>query len=327
MNRSLDFSTWLGSASATFATTLTGLAFETIPFLLLGTLLSAIIGEFVPDRALRRIFPHNKFLSILVALVVGVFVPICECGTVPLARRLREKGLPISTAVAFLLAAPLANPMTIVSTYVAFKGAPFPMWALRLGLGLGAAALVAIVVELLSRSRSIDVVDPPRRFRPVANTAIARPPLLVRPVGREGVGLIARAAATLEHCSYDFLDSVRYLIAGISVAALARAIVPAEAFSGSLARGLPAIGTGLGSAYFLSLCSSADAFVSRSLFAPASYPAALSFLILGPMIDLKNTILLSRFVKPRMLVSFIVLIALASCAATLAASPMIGGMR
>ncbi len=52
----------------------------------------------------------------------GAFVPICECGTVPLARRLRQKGLPLSTAVAFLLAAPLANPMTIISTFVAFKG-------------------------------------------------------------------------------------------------------------------------------------------------------------------------------------------------------------
>ena len=107
-----DLAAWLRGASSTFITTLAGLAFETIPFLLMGTLLSSLIQSFVPDRALRRIFPKNRYLSMLVALFAGVFVPICECGTVPLARRLRQKGLPLSTAVAFLLAAPLANPMT-----------------------------------------------------------------------------------------------------------------------------------------------------------------------------------------------------------------------
>ena len=104
-------------------------------------------------------FPKNRYLSILVALVGGAFVPICECGTVPLARRLRQKGLPLSTAVAFLLAAPLANPMTIVSTFVAFKGTGYPVFAYRLGFGLAAAFVIAVIVELVSRRRPSDRHD------------------------------------------------------------------------------------------------------------------------------------------------------------------------
>ncbi|MEZ4584219.1 MAG: permease [Caldilineaceae bacterium] len=40
----------------------------------------------------------------------GPDLPVCECGVVPVARRLYEKGLPTSIGVAFLLAAPVINP-------------------------------------------------------------------------------------------------------------------------------------------------------------------------------------------------------------------------
>ena len=148
-----DLAAWIRGASSIFVTTLAGLAFETIPFLLMGTLLSALIQSFVPDGALRRLFPKNRYLSILVALAAGAFVPICECGTVPLARRLRQKGLPLSTAVAFLLAAPLANPMTIISTYVAFRGTGYSVFIYRLVFGLAAAFVMAVAVEVVSRKR------------------------------------------------------------------------------------------------------------------------------------------------------------------------------
>ena len=327
-----DLAAWLRGASATFVTTLAGLAFETIPFLLMGTLLSAIIQSFVPDRALRRIFPKNRYLSILAALVVGVFVPICECGTVPLARRLRQKGLPLSTAVAFLLAAPLANPMTIVSTFVAFKGTGYPVFALRLGFGLAAAFAIAMIVDLVSRNRpSIDLAEPARRFASLRPTVLPDPPRMPPALawrraarrGSLGEGFVARVSGTLEHASYDFLDTARYLIAGISIAAFARALVPAGAILSSLGKPLTATGTGLASAYILSLCSTADAFVARSLFAPDSYRAVLAFLMLGPMIDLKNTVLLSRFIRPKLLVALVVLSFLVVGIVTFIAYPLL----
>lgn len=329
MMLSPDTAAWLRGASETFTTTLAGLAFETIPFLLMGTLLSATIQAFVPDQALKRLFPKNRYLSILVALLVGVFIPICECGTVPLARRLRQKGMPLSTAVAFLLAAPLVNPMTIISTFVAFRGTGNPVFAARLGLGLASAFIVALIVEFASRNRpSIDILGQSGRaavlkFTRMEGAAIPAPPLLPvasSRVTRSRPSIASRAAATLEHASFDFLDAGRYLIAGITIAAIARAFIPTRAILHSLGTPLAATGTGLLSAYILSLCSSADAFVARSIFAPSSYFAVKAFLVFGPMIDLKNTILLSRFVKPRHLIAFVGIVALVVGAVTLSAS-------
>ncbi len=324
MPLSPDFIPWLRAVSATFTTTLAGLAFETIPFLLMGTLLSALIQSFVPDRALRKLFPKNHYLSMLVALFLGAVVPICECGTVPLARRLRQKGLPLSTAAAFLLAAPLANPMTIISTYVAFKGTGYAVFLFRLGLGLAAAFIIALVVEFASRSSpGIDIARPPRQFESLAAAELPSPPFLPARNLQPHRGLGAKVAETLEHASYDFLDTARYLIAGISIASLARALIPTGAILSSLGRPLAATGTGLASAYILSLCSSADAFVARSLYAPSSYHAVLAFLVLGPMIDLKNTVLLSRFLKPKLLAAFVALAAVVVGGLVLALWPLL----
>jgi uncharacterized protein len=329
MMLSTEAAAWLKAASGTFTGTLAGLAFETIPFLLMGTLLSALIQAFVPDRALKRLFPRNRYLSILVALFIGALVPICECGTVPLARRLRQKGLPLSTAAAFLLAAPLANPMTVISTFVAFRGTGHPMFIARLGLGLASAFIIAIIVEFTAGKRpSSDIRGrhgqaPESRFTRLGAAAIPAPPRLPAQGPRRDGGsrssLADRIAATLEHASYDFLDSGRYLVAGITIAAMARALIPTRAILRSLGSPLAATGTGLLSAYVLSLCSSADAFVARSVFAPSSYAAVQAFLVLGPMIDLKNTVLLSRFVRPRRLAAFVAIVAAVVGAVTLTA--------
>jgi uncharacterized protein len=286
------FLEWLKLFVATFA----GLAFETLPFLLIGTFLSAAIAVFVPDGVLRRFFPRNRYLSILAALGVGVFLPVCECAVVPLARRLRDEGLPESSALAFLLAAPLVNPLTIVTTFVAFQGAPIPVFAYRLGAGLLSAFLVALAVELIGRLSS-DRVAVALGAAPAPLRGHLAAPSTVAPRRRAATGLSALLLALAHRCSDDFFDSARFLIAGVAAAAVLRALVPQDKLGLGLMNPLSAVGAGTVSAYLLSLCSSADAFVARSLFASQSYLATLSFLVLGPMIDVKNTLLLSRFVK------------------------------
>lgn len=314
---------WLAGFTQTFAATLSGLAFETLPFLLFGTLASSAIHVFVPDRALKALFPKNRYLSILVALGVGAFLPICECATVPLAKRLRDKGIPESTALAFLLAAPLVNPMTIASTAVAFAKGPYPMYALRLAAGLVSAFLIALVVELAAKGKAGEAAHA-QRFAPLPEERRTPKAPFAAP-GAIKKGFAAKLLALFQHSSDEFLDTSRYLIAGITIAALLRALGPAAALSRSLKNPFAAMAAGAGSAYLLSLCSSADAFVARALFVPQAYPAALAFLVLGPMIDVKNTILLSRYLKPRRLAGLVALIFAVDCCVCLLFSPLLGG--
>src|SRR5258706_840290 len=109
---------------STFSTRFLGIFIEAVSFLLLGSLISGLIAVFLSDDGLRRIIPRNPILATLVGSMLGFIFPVCECGVVPVTRRLYRKGLPVSVGVTFLLAAPVMNPIVLASTYAAFGWGP-----------------------------------------------------------------------------------------------------------------------------------------------------------------------------------------------------------
>jgi len=149
---------------------------EGLPFLLLGTIISGLLDQFLPARLMTRLLPRNAYAGALVSGLLGVIFPMCECGIVPVIRRLMAKGLPVSNAITYMLAAPIVNPITALSTWKAFKGPEIPfgegvsysaslvMTASRLGLGFLVAVLVGVVVARipmvkLLRQRLVDSIQ------------------------------------------------------------------------------------------------------------------------------------------------------------------------
>ena len=127
---------------------------EGLPFLLLGTMIAGVIDQFLPVRLMARLLPRNAYAGVLVSGLLGIIFPICECGVVPIIRRLMAKGLPPANAITYMLAAPIVNPIVAVSTFAAFRGqAPLEVTLLRLGLGYGVAVAVGIVVHNLPLGR------------------------------------------------------------------------------------------------------------------------------------------------------------------------------
>src|ERR1700674_2541199 len=114
----------MGSLLLTFSTRFLGIFIEALSFLLLGTLISGLIGVFVNKEDMTRLVPRNVIAATLVGSVLGFLFPVCECGVVPVTRRLYQKGLPVSVGITFLLAAPVMNPIVIASTYAAFGFGP-----------------------------------------------------------------------------------------------------------------------------------------------------------------------------------------------------------
>ncbi|HEY9705162.1 MAG TPA: permease, partial [Allocoleopsis sp.] len=97
---------------------------EAMPFLLLGVLFSSALLLFIDENKLISILPRNPFLGALIGSCIGFLFPVCECGNVPVARRLLLQGAPTSVAIGFLLAAPTINPIVIWSTWIAFRDQP-----------------------------------------------------------------------------------------------------------------------------------------------------------------------------------------------------------
>ncbi len=250
-------------ATAAWWTVFTAVTVQGIPFLLLGTVVSAAIGAFVPERVFRRVLPKNPALAVPVAGVAGVVLPGCECASVPVADSLMRRGVAPAAALAFLLSAPAVNPVVLVATSIAFPGDP----------AMVGARLVASLA-----------------------TAVAMGWLWVRfgkeewlPSVRRGGGAGAAGGGWRgfrDGLQHDFLHAGGFLVLGAAAAATFNILVPRsllDVFTGSpwLSVLLLAV-----LAVVLCVCSEADAFVAASLtgFSPT---ARLAFMVVGPMVDLK----------------------------------------
>ena len=137
-----------------FALAFLSILFEGAPFILLGTLISGFIDIYLPAGTMDRFLPKNRNLAVLVSGLLGAVFPVCECAVVPVIRRLVGKGLPLGCALAYMLAAPIVNPITALSTWKAFQGqAPLSMTCGRMLLGYLVAVGVGLIVSRISMRR------------------------------------------------------------------------------------------------------------------------------------------------------------------------------
>src|SRR5436309_1285411 len=244
------------------------LLIEAIPFVALGALASAAIEVFVPASAFARIGRLPTAMQLPAAAFAGMAFPVCECGSVPVARRLLRKGLAPSAAVTFMLAAPIVNPVVIASTFVAYRGrSTLAVMVLgRVGLGLIVAMAVGWVIGLRR---------PEELLRDRGNVE-------ARDVGADE----SRAEGFFGHLSGDLLFMARFLIIGALIAAAIQTFVPQSIVNGVAILPVISLLAMMFLAFVMSLCSESDAFVAASFvaFGPA---AQLAFLVSGPMIDTK----------------------------------------
>lgn len=269
----------LASVSFTFSFTDFQYAFlsillEGLPFLLGGAILSGVLEEFLPQSMMTRLLPKNPRTAILVSGLLGVVFPVCECGIVPVVRRLLRKGLPVSCGVTYMLAAPIVNPLVILSTLAAFRGqGAWEMAILRFALGLSVAVLVGWVVSF---------------FAPFS---ILRPGLMStghdhdHDHGGSG-GMLDRLQNVAQVATRDFLDVAVYFVIGAAAASLFSTAVNQEVILPLAANPPLAIVSLMGLASVLSVCSTTDAFIAATL---TTFPMAakLAFLVFGPMLDFK----------------------------------------
>lgn len=246
---------------------------EGAPFLLGGAILSGLLEEFLPQSLMTRLLPMNPRTAIVMSGLLGMIFPVCECGIVPVVRRLLRKGLPVSCGVTYMLAAPIVNPLVILSTLAAFRGqGALEMTLLRFGIGLTVAILAGWVVSF------------------AAPFSILRPGLLGSEAdhdhGHAAASPIDRLTNVTNVASRDFLDVAVYFVIGAAAAALFGTAVNQEIIL-PLAENPPlAITSLMALASVLSVCSTTDAFIAATL---TTFPMAakLAFLVFGPMLDFK----------------------------------------
>ncbi|WP_042160845.1 permease [Paenibacillus gorillae] len=298
---------------STFKTILLGILLETLPFLLLGVFVSSFMQLFISETLIRKMIPRHPLLGILVACLLGFLFPVCECGLIPIVRRLIAKGMPLYIGVVFILAGPIVNPVVIAATYTAFRTRPELVYS-RLGLAL----LVGITIGM--------IIYKFVRYNPLKNdnvTTIDRSGHSSHDHqhnhhhGHQHQHRSGKFLAMMEHAGSEFFDMGKYVMVGSILTAAIQTFLPRAS--------LASIGQGelsshlfmMGFAYILSLCSTSDAFVASSFVTTFSSASLLTFLVFGPMLDFKSTLMLLSVFKRRFVLLLIILIALSVLAGSI----------
>lgn len=298
-----------------FALAFLSILFEGAPFILLGTLISGLLDVYLPSGTMDRLLPKNRFAAVLVSGLLGVILPVCECAVVPVIRRLVKKGLPVSCGLTYMLAAPIVNPITALSTWKAFAGQnPEMMTGTRMLMGYAVAVLVGLIA---SRLKPETLLKPKLLEAPPA-TACGHGDCGHDHHHGHGQGHDhphdhshgccgggeGKLVAAFRSALRDFIDVGAYFSIGVALTALFNTgVAPGAAWLDQVAAhpvGAPAALMGL--AYVLSLCSTSDAFIAATLDR-FSYGAKMAFLVFGPMLDVKLTFLYQTVLRKRFIVA------------------------
>ncbi len=353
---------------------------EAIPFVMIGALASSLIELYITSDWIAARIPKNKILAYVLAGLMGIVFPVCECAIVPIVRRLIKKGTPVGLAVTFMLAVPIVNPVVIASTYYAFPNSN--MFFMRGFFGFIGAILVGLTYHRLT---SADILLPSSQtkiegsgcgcghdhgkpivnkyggVKPISTQGIARQSLPIaninthqiafnqlsalemttkqKSVGdeHESLGLSGtkrfqkkdKRILTLQdikhilgHTSTELYEVGRFLILGAFISALLQVFVPRAELLRLGNGNISSILLMMTLAFVLSLCSEADAFIASTFRYQFNNGSLLGFLIFGPMIDIKNTLMLSGSFKPKFVVRLIATISIVCFSLALLANSM-----
>ncbi|MEL6460549.1 MAG: permease [Cyanobacteria bacterium J06621_15] len=320
---------------------------EAIPFLLIGVLFSSMLLFFVDERALVEKVPKNPLLAAVCGSLLGFLFPVCECGNVPVARRLITQGAPTAFAIGFLLAAPTINPIVIWVTWVAFRDQP-EIVVLRVVFSLLIAIIIGyvfsfqkdlspVVQPTLARYLKFNQPQKPKSKglqdadleKQAAVSSILKPGtyLLGGKLGGQAVRMDTVATqATLAASSPNkpFWDKMRLvvensiqelrelgavLVLGSAIAAAIQVLAPRDLILSLGVGPIVSILTMLVLATVVSICSTVDSFFALSFASSFTGGSLLAFLVFGPMIDLKGIGLMLSIFKPKAVIYLFVLAA------------------
>jgi len=321
-----------------FALILWSILLEALPFVMLGTIISSLIQVFVTEDMILQVMPRNRFLRLIVSALIGLIFPVCECAIIPITRGLLKKGMPTGPAIAFMLATPIINPVVLLSTYNAFPTMP-AMMPLRAVCGfIGAVAIGALAGSYAGDQSVLRDGAAPKCECGCEQKHVHHPVTVPSACiceekcesieeqshsHKRGKGSVIRSI--LAHTNAELQSVGMYLIFGAVIAAAMQMAVPTEVLTGIGTGRVLAIIVMMVLAFVLSLCSEADAFVANTFLLQFSGASVLAFLIVGPMIDIKNTLMMLGSFRKGFTVRLIITILLVCFALALLVSFIPGG--
>ncbi|WP_372968352.1 permease [Microbacterium sp.] len=266
---------------------------EALPFVILGVLLSIVVQVWLPADVIHRWLPKRAWARRAVLSLLGMLIPVCECGNVPFARGLMMRGLAPAEALTFLIAAPIVNPIVILTTHAAF-GFDDGILVARLIGGYLIANLIGWIYsrhpspDSLLTQRFIDTCD---RVTHEHGTPVRR---------------------SLTQFLVELRAVMPALVIGSALAGAVQVLIPRDVLLAIGSNPVLSILAMMALAMTVAICSNVDAFFALSFASTFSSGALVAFLLVGPLVDVKMLALMRTTFTTRTLAGIVGVVVLAA---------------
>lgn len=271
---------------------------QILPFLLIGSIISSLIQLFMPKYRFNQIFIKTDIKSIFMSLFAGIFFPVCDCAMVPIATSIVKKGYSIPVAMTFLLAAPAVNPIVVLSTYYAFPNNP-KLVLYRILFGILIAFLTGIILMIVEKKGKFEVVK--EHIDKYSITESSNEKFYFD-------NKLRYIEAIVSHTKKELFKMGYYVVIGAFISACLQVFVPKNIFiQMNNVNALAVIGMII-AAFFISVCSTSNAFIARSFYKIMPANSILAFMVMGPILDITNLSVMMGTFKKKFIVRLIAIL-------------------
>lgn len=262
---------------------------QAIPFLVIGIIIALLAEWHFFKKQTHK--PNDSNLKGIVKMsFIGMILPVCECGNIPLVKKMIENRVKLQYAITFLFAAPALNPLVILSTWSAFRSNPsIVFW--RITLTIFIAIILGIVFSLYPEKAELITKSLKEKINCEKNTS-------------------KNLKDIFKKFCQEFIEMLAILIVGAFIATIIQLVIPREFISTVGREPVLSSIVMILFAFILSVCANVDAFIALSYSNLFSAGSLLAFLVFGPMIDLKNVFLMKNIFSHKAIVmmSFLIFI-------------------
>jgi uncharacterized protein len=294
-----------------FITLLLAICVEAFPFVIIGVSISTVVEVWVKDKWIKKLIPKNRILAHFVPALLGFIIPVCECGNVPVVRKMMQKGFSVSQSITFLLAAPIVNPIVWITTAEAFSY-DRNIAHLRVFWGF----IIAMFLGLLFSYKS----NQERWLNPEFEKSCHLETHNHSEQDHHGHSHShshnhhhqSKLTKAFELFQLEVWQVLKMLLAGAVIAASIQVFVPRQNIIEIGQNPILSVVCMLVLAFVVSMCSNVDAFFALSLSNSFSVGSLMTFLVFGPMIDIKVLSMLRKTFTPRFLLLLVILVSILS---------------
>jgi uncharacterized protein len=287
-----------------------GIFIQAFPFILAGSMLSSAIQLFIGQEKLNGLLGKSRHSSSIMALAAALVIPSCDCSSVTVAAGFVKKNIPLKSIIIYLLAAPILNPVVIASTIFAFPG-KIEIVILRLTLAIVIALIIGNIIHVLYGKSPGSYISLKGNVHESCSCGHCHDD--ADDIRKEPI--IVKTKMYLVKTGEELFHVLPFVVMGALVSSLFQIMAPKSLFTSNGAN------TGiilqsiimLSMAFFLSVCSTSDAFIAKSFTAHFAAGPILGFMVFGPMIDIKSVIVLSSYFKKRFVLLLSLLTFIITC--------------